>query len=93
MLQERWLSTLAADAVDSLAADLLARQKVPSAQQQKERHQHRRIKRTPPETAAKHPGPELLSVTSGVVIRGPLIIEVVPQVHEQLFDCRFSGQV
>jgi hypothetical protein len=86
VLQERWFSTLAADAVEALMTDFLAWQKITSAEEQEERQEHRRIEGASTETASKHRGSQLFRVASGVIIRGPVVVEAVAQVVQQLLD-------
>ncbi len=77
MLQERWLSSLPADVVEALLANCLAWQKITSAEEQEERHEHRRIEGASTETASKHRGSQVFRVASGVIIRGPVTVETV----------------
>jgi hypothetical protein len=56
VLQERWLSTLAANAVESLMTNFLARQKITSAEEQEERQEHRYIEGASTEAGSKHRG-------------------------------------
>ena len=86
MLQERWLSALAADAVEALMTNFLAWQKITSAEEQEERQEHRRIEGASTETASKHRGSQLFRVASGVIIRGPVVVEAVAQVVQQFLD-------
>ena len=80
VLQERWLSALAADMVEALMTNFPAWQKITSAEEQEERHEHRRIEGASTETASKHRGSQLVRVASGVIIRGPVVVEMVAQV-------------
>jgi hypothetical protein len=77
--QERWLSTLTADMVEALMTNFLAWQKVTGAEEQEERHEHRRIEGASTETAAKHRSLPFFRVASGVIVRGPVVVEIVAQ--------------
>lgn len=80
VFQERWFSTPAADAIEALMTNFLARQKITSAEEEEERHEHRRIEGASAKTASKHRGSQLFRVASGVIIRGPVVVETVAQV-------------
>ena len=86
VLQERWFSTLVADAVEALMTNFLTWQKITSAEEQEERQEHRRIEGASTETASKHRGSQLFRGASGVIIRGPVVVEMVAQVVQQLLN-------
>ena len=66
--------------------NFVAWQKITSAEEQEKRKEHRPIEGASTETASKHRGFQLFRVASGVIIRGPVVVEAVAQVVQQLLD-------
>lgn len=90
MLQKGRFSGLTADSIESFVTDLLARQEIACAKEQEEGHQHRTIEGTAAQASTQHGGSELGSLTSLVVIRRPLVIEVEAKMAEQLLYRRLA---
>jgi hypothetical protein len=89
MFQEQGFSTLTSDAVEAFMANYLAVQKIAGTEEQKERHEHWRIEGASTEIVAKHGGSHFLRVTAGVVIRGPVVIEMITKMLEEFLNRGF----
>ena len=60
--------------------NFLAWQKITSAEEKEERQEHRRIEGASTETASKHRGSQLPRVAPSVIVRGPVVVEMIAQV-------------
>jgi hypothetical protein len=90
VLQERWLSVASAGVVEALVTNLLAWEKITSPEEKEERHEHRRIEGASAETGSKHCGSQRFGGASGMIIRGPVLVEMEAQVVQHLLDSRLS---